>query len=43
MVLNNYAMVEAVATNPNASIDEAIKTAEASIQEAIEMYNLANG
>ena len=43
MVLNNYAMVEAVASNPNASIDEAIKTAEASIQEAIEMYNLSNG
>lgn len=42
MVTNNLLMVQTVCNDPNADIDAAIKTAEDSIQEAVDMYNLAN-
>ncbi len=38
----NKLAVETVATDPNANIDDVIKTAQESIQEAIELYNMSN-
>lgn len=38
----NLLAIETIAADPNADIDDAIKTAEESIQEAIDLYNLSN-
>ena len=38
----NKLAVETVASDPKANIDEVIKTAQESIQEAIELYNMSN-
>lgn len=38
----NKLAVETVATDPNADIDSVIKTAQESIQEAIDLYNMSN-
>ena len=38
----NKLAVETVASDPKANIDEVIKTAQETIQEAIELYNMSN-
>ena len=38
----NKLAIETVASDPNADVEEALKTAEEAIQEAIDLYNISN-
>lgn len=42
MKVANKLAIETVSSDPKANIDDVIKTAEETIQEAIDLYNMSN-